>query len=64
LAVLKGDGSSLLACPVSFAIIPQQGGRLVGWLACFVGWLVRGRKKGGEAHGGVYFVCLLGLEKV
>ncbi len=25
-----------------------------------VGWLVRGRKKGGEAHAGV---CLFGLEK-
>jgi len=32
LAVLKGDGSSLPCLPVSFAIIAQQGGRLVGWL--------------------------------
>ncbi len=55
MAVLKGDGSSLPALPVSFAIIAEQGGRLVGWL---VGKGKEKKEKKEEKHM-VVFVCLV-----
>jgi hypothetical protein len=59
LAVLKGDGSSLAALPVSFAIIAEQGGRLVGWL---VG---KGKKKMKRRRSTWWclFVCLFSFGK-